>query len=550
MKSRRLDVAQGEERYELLLEVGEIFATQLQDRTRAAKTYIVALEDRPDDRNLLTKLMQLYSEEKDWGKLVEVVLKLSDFVDDKKQKAKYLHTAAMVSARQLGEIDDALDYYERALELDPTQGRALEEAIELRTQKGDYRGVETLLKIKLDHANDANDQAKMLETFEELADLYHKNLGWISAAIDAYEAAQTLDPENKQRTEMLAELYAVRSGAVPRQGGQRASRHPAPQSRSRRIVQAAPASLHRDEARRRGVVHVPGALLLNLAEPDEERFFRRMRADSPAAAQAQVTFDDFQSLLVHEDADPMLSAIFALIEPAIIAARTQPLEPLGYDPRYAIDLAASAHPISQTLYWAASVLGMPRPPPSRTPTILAGSRSCTRRSRRSSSDARRSKRDRAAGGGVHRVAPPHLLPPRLLRAAPRADGHRPQGVALRGDQNDLAAVPGPGRPREAMHESMAALDRAFVGPTREHLASVVSKLLPAGGALDLKKWVGAVDLTADRAGFLLAHDLQVAGELIKASGEDASAVPVKERLRELILFATSEQYFTLRANWA
>ena len=59
---------------------------------------------------------------------------------------------------------------------------------------------------------------------------------------------------------------------------------------------------------------------------------------------------------------------------------------------------------------------------------------------------------------------------------------------------------------------------------------------------------GAVDLTADRAGFLLAHDLQIAGELIKASGEDASAVPVKERLRELILFATSEQYFTLRAK--
>jgi len=99
-----------------------------------------------------------------------------------------------------------------------------------------------------------------------------------------------------------------------------------------------------------------------------------------------------------------------------------------------------------------------------------------------------------------------------------------------------------------MRESLAALQHSIVGPTRERLASLVAKLLSGGGSLDLKKWVASIDLTADRIGFLMAHDLQVAGELIKSSGDDASAVPVKERLRELILFATSERYFTLRAK--
>src|SRR5439155_8555069 len=104
----------------------------------------------------------------------------------------------IVSARMLGEVNTALQYYDLAIELDPSLDRALEEAVDLRKQKGDYRGVETLLKMKLEHANEANDQAKMLQAFEELAVLYQKNLGWISAAIDAYEAAETLDPENKQ----------------------------------------------------------------------------------------------------------------------------------------------------------------------------------------------------------------------------------------------------------------------------------------------------------------------------------------------------------------
>src|ERR1700683_4698918 len=96
--------------------------------------------------------MQLYSEEKDWAKLVEVVLRLADFVEDSKQRAKYMHTAAIVTSRQLGETDDALGFYDRALEFDPALSKAREEALELRRQKGDHEGVERLLELDLEQA--------------------------------------------------------------------------------------------------------------------------------------------------------------------------------------------------------------------------------------------------------------------------------------------------------------------------------------------------------------------------------------------------------------
>ena len=64
---KRLEVATGNERFDLLLEIGDVELQKLEDRTRASKTYVAALEERPDDRKLLTKLMQLYSEEKDWS---------------------------------------------------------------------------------------------------------------------------------------------------------------------------------------------------------------------------------------------------------------------------------------------------------------------------------------------------------------------------------------------------------------------------------------------------------------------------------------------------
>jgi len=77
------------------------------------------------------------------------------------------------------------------------------------------------------------------------------------------------------------------------------------------------------------------------------------------------------------------------------------------------------------------------------------------------------------------------------------------------------------------------------------LASAVSKLLQAGSQLDLKKWVASIDLTADRAGFLLAHDLQLATEVIRAT-EDAASIPTKERMKEIVLFSVSEDYFAIR----
>src|SRR4029079_12905016 len=120
IRRRRLEMANGQERFELLLEIGDLESQKLNDRGAASKTYATALEERPDDRKLLTRLMQLYSEEKDWRKLVEVVLRLADFVDDPKQRAKYMQTAATISGKQIGDVDAALTYYDRALEFDPT----------------------------------------------------------------------------------------------------------------------------------------------------------------------------------------------------------------------------------------------------------------------------------------------------------------------------------------------------------------------------------------------------------------------------------------------
>jgi tetratricopeptide (TPR) repeat protein len=548
IKNRRLDVASGEERITLLLEIGEVLAAQIGDRTRAAKSYVAALDERPDDRKILTKLMQLYSEEKDWSKLVEVVLKLASKVEDKKQKAKYLHTVAIVQSRQLGEIDKALELYDQVLELDPALDRALSEAIELREGKGDYQGVETLLKVQLEGATGKDDVDTMLATFERLGGLYKDKLGWMSEAIDAYEAAQTLDPDNLDRNELLAKLYA----SDPAQYLDKAVAAQVPILR-RNPYKPEPYKLLRKlytESKRADCAFCicQALFCMNFAEPDEERFFRRMRSDTAAAAQQAIDDEIWGASIVHKDADPLLTSIFAIIEPAVLKKNGQPLEALGYQAAYALDLSMHPYPMSQTLAYACGVLGM-APPLSfqnpndpggvsflhaHTPAIVLGQAALA------------SEIPTQAAAFIAARHLTYYRPGLYLRhLVPTGTGLRAWLFAA--IKLIVPAFPVSKELEGPVAHNLSVLESMVNGPARDQLASAVTKLLQAG-AIDLKKWIAAIDLTADRAGFVVANDLELAQEMIKAADEASAAVPQKERLKELVLYSVSEDYFAVRAH--
>jgi tetratricopeptide (TPR) repeat protein len=545
-KRRRLEVATGAERFDLLLEIGDAEFSKLNDRARASKTYVAALEERPDDRKLLTKLMQLYSEEKDWAKLVEVVLRLADFVEDPKQRAKYMHTAAIVSARQLGETDQALAFYTRALEFDPTLTKALDEAIELRRQKGDNEGVERLLKSRLEIAKGAQDRAKMVQVLDQMGELYRKFLNEPELAIDAYEASQAFDPDGTERAETLAELYAsdvtqYLDKAVKAQA---------------QILQRNPYRVESYKLLRRLYTEArqpdpawclcQALSVLNLADPDEERFYLRHRGDNAAPAQAVLEEQDWSERMAHGDADPLVTRVFAAIQPTIIRARTQSLEALGYDPRYVVDLQTHPYPVSQTLYYASGVLGFPAPPVfqnpndpaglgflhAHTPAIVLG---------RAAFESVVPNQSLAFVAGRHMT---YFRPGFYVRhLVPTGTGLKAWLFAA----IKLCVPQFPVAPdlQGQVSEAMTFMQQDFQGVQREILTSMVSKLLQSGGAVDLKKWVGGIDMTADRAGFLLAHDLATAAEVMRAT-EDASSVPSKERVKEVVLFSIGEEYLELR----
>ncbi len=546
IKQRRLDVASGAERARLLLEIGEVFATHLKDPTRAAKTFVAALEENPDDRRVLTRLMKLYSEEKDWGKLIEVVLKLGEGVDDPKQKIKYIHTAAGVASRQLGDMDAAIKYLDQVLEMDPDNDNAIKESIEARDRKGDYEGVIRFLNIVLGKAEKANDKDTLVKTLDRIAGLYQDKLGQTDRAIEHYEKAHALDRDNAERTEKLAQLY---KGDSTQYLGKAVDAQMA-------ILRKDPfnAQHYRDlrklytEAKEADPAWCVCQALycMNSAEPDEERFFRRMRPDNAAEARERVSEEEWARILMHPSCSGLVTAIFQLVEPAVMRTNAQPLEALGYQAAYALDLAMHPYPISQTLYYAGGVLGMDIPMTFQNPNDPGGI------------------------SFLHAQPPSIVLGATALAAelptkhaafiAARHLSYYRKGLYIRhlvptgtGMRAWLFAsikmihesFPVAAELEGTIKDNVAALRATITGPVKDLLASHVSKLLNSG-AIDLKQWVAGVDMSADRAGLLVCHDLEVACEMIRASDEASAAVSHRDRIKELTLFSVSPGYFHLR----
>ena len=71
-----------DERFALLLEIGEIWQNQVQHLPRAIAAYVDATKIKPDDRPTLHKLIPLYQAVEQWRELAEVIAHVAELEED------------------------------------------------------------------------------------------------------------------------------------------------------------------------------------------------------------------------------------------------------------------------------------------------------------------------------------------------------------------------------------------------------------------------------------------------------------------------------------
>jgi hypothetical protein len=282
-----------------------------------------------------------------------------------------------------------------------------------------------------------------------------------------------------------------------------------------------------------------------MAEPDEVAFFKKHRQRSPANAQEFFTEEMWFNHLAHNSQDPLLTGIFAIITPAVIKARKQPLSAFDVEGD-ARDPEKDEAAMAQTLHWASTVSQIDLPELYYRPSDQGGLSFLY-----TDPPAIGLGKGALAGGpsqALAFVAGRHLAyfrPGFYLRyLVPTGSGLR--AWLLASIQMVQPQFPVPANLSGPTKEALAALKEHLTGQKKDELTSLVNKLLAASPSLDMKKWVAAIDLTADRVGFVLANSLEIALAIVRASPEDSAGVSQKERLKELHLYSVSEEYMGLR----
>jgi len=536
-------------RCDLLVRTGDIFLGQIRDRDAAAQTYVMALDVKPDSRNILTKLMGVYSDAQDWTHLIEIILRIADMVDDAAQLSKYFNTAATIAHHELGRFDEAANYYEAALShLSPEKGEAqFAGLVQCLTQNQDWERLERAYESRVDRLQASGAEVKEIATLlDSHAEVVRDRQGRLADALRLFEQAQSMDPDNRDRRAMLTAIYTKE----PKRFFKRAV------ASHRAFLVEDPYRIESMQSLRK--IYTSGkkpdeswcicqALrCLKMADLEEEKFFKKYRLTRLAKAKHPLDEELWRETVVHPLQDPGLTGIFSALTPAVIAAQTQPLESFGLGPQNRTDPAHDTTAMGRMLSHVGDSIAMNLPDVYHCPQDSGGLSFLF-----TAPPAIGIGQGAAAGGpqqALAFVAARHLSYYRhghfLRHLVPTGTGLRAWLMAAIRTVSPKFAVP---PTMEAqVKEASAAIAKGLTGPQRDALRSMTQKLLEAAPELDMKRWMAGIDLTADRVGLVLSNDLKIAHAVIEASPEDSSTVGRKERVKELLSYSISEPYFDLR----
>ena len=74
----------------------------------------------------------------------------------------------------------------------------------------------------------------------------------------------------------------------------------------------------------------------------------------------------------------------------------------------------------------------------------------------------------------------------------------------------------------------------------------VQRFIQSKAEINLNKWSQAVELSAHPAGLLVTNDLALSARFVQMEPSVVGGLEPKAKVKELVMYAISEQYFDLR----
>ncbi|GEM_PF-356539 len=560
---------EGNERFELLCRAGAIAKDKLHDSYRAIEEFSQAHELSPNALKVLDNLLVLYTETRQSARAVEILeqlLALTDKAKDPARACKLYCALGEVCRDGLRDIPRAAEAFNAALDIDY---RCIQAFAALESMLGSARQWPLLeqnyhrMLQRLPRRPETQDARMAI--FKALASFYEQIKRDLPATLQIYQLLAKSQPQDGEILEKYARLAAAVEGneVTARDAYRQALPYSAaPQNVVQAIAQLSAKARDYDSAY---VAAQVAQYILGEVGPDEREILTKLSPYAQRREQARRPVSDPLWMRIYHPrlAGPM-GQILALIYNQLGAYFARRHATFGIDPRInRVDQSGQEFALNMFRY-NRQLCGMPdlelySPYLSalreRMKKGAAGMQQFTHPEKGLFLEMIHVHPIALKAGGAlfsetdQKTLTYHLvremtfcrpelvlarmLPVSRLEALFQAalyysvPGFRPTA--------DLRAIEAEGR-------ILARLGQQFLGA----LSQLGQQYVQKASADDLRTYVEAAELTANRAATLLCSDIRVAMALM--SKDAISRVPLRSRCRDLLLFCMSADYARLRAE--
>ncbi len=547
---------------ELLSEIGDMYREKLNNPQKAIVAYTEGLELSPDNTSLLQRALDLFTVTEQWKKAVETIERFTQLEKDSIRRGSYYQAAGTVCRDKIKAHDQALEYYERALDCFFEDEERLPKSMLPRALKS-FIAIDKILTAKRDWKSQERAYRRMIRRVSEknpiivdllhsLGEIYRSRLKHYKSAIQAFELAQKLDPSKPERGEILAELYVLAGSDF---ADKAIEQHMAMLRNDPFKYDSYKAlrSIYMDTKQYDKTWCVCNALaFLKKADASEMQFYDQYRPRGFVKAKNRITGDVWRKIY-HPDENRYIGAILQAIWQGAASRKGGTHKQFGLKRKERLQLESDQLLFSKVFYYVAQVIDLPVPDvylrddqPDEMmlanclekgvlyPSILV--RKDTLRNRTEQEVAFVSARM------LSFMRPDHYLKLALQTKTELKTALLSAIVLVKPD------FPVPPEMQMYVQQYLPEMQSRISPQAMEQLSAMVNRFLKAAPRVDMATWGHAVEATGHRVGFILSGDLETSARLVSAEPPELGGPQPKDKIKELVLYSVSEDYFAVREH--
>ena len=217
LSRREAEHSTGPRRRELVREVAELATKKLGDPGEGIQIWNQVLEDVPNDEEALDALTELYCKVQRWEALSEILHRQVDNASSADRTLALLEELGGLYLDKLSAPDNAINVWQRVLELEPDSDKARDTLRDLFVKSQRWEDLEVLFGRQNDFARLAEtlhvaadrekDEAVKITLYKRVGELQRDQLDNPEAATKAYERVMSMDKANVEVAQALVPLY-------------------------------------------------------------------------------------------------------------------------------------------------------------------------------------------------------------------------------------------------------------------------------------------------------------------------------------------------------